>query len=727
MELSNLNEKQLEAVRRTEGPVLIVAGAGSGKTRVLTYRIAYLIEELGISPGSILAITFTNKAADEMKTRVRDLVGNLSRDMWVSTFHSACVRILRRHIEALGYTRDFAIYDGADQKTVVKDILSELHMEDDFEPRYVQSQISRAKDQLLTPEKYREKYGDLYDKGKIWEIYDRYQRRLKANNALDFDDLINKVIELFRREPEILEHYKKRFQYILVDEYQDTNRAQYELVRLLAGKNGNLCVVGDADQSIYKFRGADIRNILEFEKDYPKATVIKLEQNYRSTRRILRAANEVIKNNAGRKKKKLWTENVEGEKIRCHQAWNEHGEADYIVSAMEDHRRRENLAWRDFAVLYRMNAQSRVVEEAFRRNGIPYKVVGGQKFYERKEIKDVLAYLKLIQNPKDALSLFRIINAPKRGVGGRSVEKIKEEAERLGADAFDVLADGEALGLSGRAKTAVDAFHSLLSEFMASKEALAVSDLLEAVLERTGYLEELEVKGTVEARTRIENIEELVSAIREFEKRSDAPTLQAYLEDISLMSDIDALEETDDQAVLMTLHSAKGLEFSCVFMVGMEEGVFPGARAIGEESEMEEERRLCYVGITRARKHLHLVYARERTLYGRFCRNPVSRFLKDIPEELIDGQVSRETTLRPDAGFLDKSVQRFREEARKEKAPAVSASGLAPGTKVRHKAFGEGMVISVKGAGETAELTIAFDQKGVKKLMLGFAPLEVIQ
>lgn len=726
MDLNNLNEMQRKAVMQTEGPVLLVAGAGSGKTRVLTYRIAYLIDELGIHPSSILAITFTNKAASEMKNRVRELVGDVSRNMWISTFHSACVRILRSNIDKLGYTRDFVIYDGADQKTVIKDILSELGLSEDYEPRFMISQISWAKDRLMTPGVYQQKFQQDYDKRKVGEVYERYQRRLKSNNALDFDDLINKTIGLFHKEPDILKYYQERFQYILVDEYQDTNRAQYELVRLLTGKNGNLCVVGDADQSIYKFRGADIRNIIDFEKDYPKAVSIKLEQNYRSTKRILKAANEVIKGNLGRKDKKLWTENEEGEKIRYHKAFNEYKEAEYILKTIKNLKYMEKLANRDFAVLYRMNAQSRVIEEAFMREHIPYKVVGGLKFYDRKEIKDLLAYLKLIQNPKDSVGLFRIINVPKRGIGGKTVEKIRDEAALRKMHEFDILLDPETLGLPARASHTVRSFAALISGFSDQKEELTVSEILQGVLHQTGYLEELVMMDTVESRTRIENIEELVSAVKEFEKKAPEPTLEAYLADISLMSDIDNYEEGDDQVVLMTLHSAKGLEFPCVFMVGMEDGIFPGSRSLVDEGELEEERRLCYVGITRAKKHLYMIHARERNLYGRKCYNPISRFLAEIPEELMEGRIKEEIAHKHESGSFDARTRHIGHEDLPEKPKAMDAGGYKAGTKVRHKIFGEGMVISTRGTGEKTELTIAFDQKGIKKLMLGFAPLEII-
>ena len=726
MDLTNLNEMQLEAVKHTEGPVLVVAGAGSGKTRVLTYRIAYLIDELGIHPSSILAITFTNKAANEMKNRVMELVGDASRNMWVSTFHSACVRILRSNIDKLGYTRDFVIYDSADQKTVVKDIMKTLGMTDEYEPRYMINQISRAKDRLLTPDKYREKYQQSIDQRKVWEVYDRYQRRLKSNNALDFDDLINKTIELFSKEPGILEKYQDRFQYIMVDEYQDTNKAQYRLINQLAKKNKNICVVGDADQSIYKFRGADIRNILDFEKDYPGARTIKLEQNYRSTKRILKAANEIIKGNLSRKKKKLWTENEQGERIRYHKAYNEYKEAEYIVKTIEDLKYREELDNRDFAVLYRMNSQSRVIEEMLMRNAIPYKVVGGRKFYDRMEIKDLMAYLKLAQNQKDDVSLFRVINVPKRGIGGRTVEKIREAAAEADTNAFNILLNIESVGLSAKAERSLKSFTDFIKVLIEKKNDCTVSEILTAVIEGTGYVEELVLKDTVEASTRIENIEELASSIEEFETKTPDANLETYLQGISLMSDLDNYVESEDQVVLMTLHSAKGLEFPCVFMVGMEDGIFPGFRSLGDDKELEEERRLCYVGITRAQKHLYMTHASKRMQHGRTKSNPMSRFLVEIPKDLIKGRIDDEITNKRQSGSFDDRVSFGREIQSPAKVSESICDGLKPGVKVRHKIFGDGMVISVNGSGERTELTIAFDQKGIKKLMLGFAPLEII-
>jgi len=726
MDLSKLNEKQLEAVKQTEGPVLVVAGAGSGKTRVLTYKIAYLIDEIGIHPSSILAITFTNKAANEMKSRVEELVGDASRNMWVSTFHSACVRILRGNIDKLGYTKDFVIYDSADQKTVVKDIMKKLELMDEFEPRYMINQISRAKDQLLTPDKFREKNQSSVDKRKVWEVYDRYQRRLKANNALDFDDLINKTIDLFRKEAEILEKYQDRFEYIMVDEYQDTNKAQYQLIGLLAKKKGNLCVVGDADQSIYKFRGADIRNILDFEKDYPNAKTIKLEQNYRSTKRILKAANEVIKGNLSRKKKKLWTENEEGERIRYHKAYNEYKEAEYIVKTIEDLSYREGLANRDFAILYRMNAQSRVIEESLMRSGIPYKVVGGRKFYDRMEIKDLMAYMKLAQNQKDDVSLLRVINVPKRGIGAKTVEKVREAAAENNMDLFDILLDIESLKLSSKATRSLRSFVDFLVSLIDMKNESSVSEILTAIIDGTGYIEELVIKDTVEAMTRVENIEELVASIREFESKTPDASLELYLQGISLMSDLDNYVEEEDQVVLMTLHSAKGLEFPCVFMAGMEDGIFPGYRSLTNETELEEERRLCYVGITRAQKHLYMTHAARRTQHGRSMSNPMSRFLVEIPKELIKGRIEDEIANKKQSGSFDNMVSFGRGTAEPSKKEECISGDLKAGTKVRHKIFGEGMVISSMGTGEKTMLTIAFDSKGVKKLMLGFAPLEII-
>ncbi|MDK2918162.1 MAG: ATP-dependent helicase UvrD/PcrA [Candidatus Petromonas sp.] len=1088
MDLSTLNDMQRKAVEKTDGPLLLLAGAGSGKTRVLTHRIAYLIEEKGIYPGNILAITFTNKAAAEMKERVESLIGALASNMWISTFHSACVRILRRDIDKIGYTKDFVIYDTTDQKTVIKDCLKELNLSDEAYPvKYIQSVISDAKDKLITPEKYSNIHYSDFKLRKVCDLYNLYQKKLKSNNAMDFDDLIMKTIELFETAPEVLDFYQKKFQYIMVDEYQDTNRAQYKLINMLSKRHRNLCVVGDDDQcliegsyistnagnvkiedinenhrlicasgrgevlegainkkikkhyegpvvkirtksgreivgtpnhigfaslnpqsgvyyvylmyksgmgyrigqtqgvrsrkngdisnglavrlnqehadkvwiikvcfskddaayyeqlyafkygipttvfhsngrktaisqenidkifneidtekaaiklmddlmlfeeyphhipnavirgqsirrivninafagpktgqdagwcshrisfnttgedlrkmvsekysvrngnrnkwrveterkdydeaqrlakelaqfedsieilkrarlikeksynyiplshikpsmsiailengkivedivedvtieeyignvydlsvphfrnyicngivvhnSIYGWRGADIRNILDFEKDFPDTTVIKLEQNYRSTKTILEAANRVIKKNIERKSKRLWTSNGEGKKIRYFKGQTERDEAGFIAGEILHKMERDDRPYSDFAVLYRTNAQSRVIEDAFMKNNIPYKIVGGLKFYDRKEIKDILAYLRIILNPLDDVSLLRIINTPKRGIGNRTLEKLGEVANARGEKLFSVLLDAHESGaFSKRVLAGIDSFLSVVTKYIQNRDQYTVTEIIKNVLDETGYIKELEKENTIESRTRIENLQEFISVAMEFEMNSETKSLEEFLAEISLTSDIDNLEEDQDSVVLMTLHSAKGLEFPVVFLAGMEDGIFPGSRALMDDNDLEEERRLCYVGITRAKEELYLTHAFMRTLYGRTNMNPVSRFIDEIPAELIEdksksmkkgiGKHSIGNNLNKHVGFKERKI-----------VNDVEASEIRPGTKVEHKMFGNGTVISVKGSGENAELTIAFDKKGVKKLMLGYSPIKII-
>lgn len=635
--LEKLNKEQREAVLHTEGPVLILAGAGSGKTRVLTYRIAYLIEEKSVYPSNILAITFTNKAAKEMKERVQSLI-SCTENMWISTFHSACARILRKNVDSLkDYKKNFVIYDTKDQEALVKECLKELNLnEKNFPFRAVSAEISSAKDMLLTPDKYYDRNMHDMRKRKLADIYKLYQKKLQKNNAMDFDDILYKTVELFELNPDILQYYQNKFKYIMVDEYQDTNFCQYTLIRLLAKQHRNLCVVGDDDQSIYSWRGADIGNILNFEKDFPGAKVVKLEQNYRSTQVILDAANSVIKNNFARKNKKLWTENGEGRSIIFHSAMDEWGEANFIMDEVERMVAQENREVGDFAILYRTNAQSRVLEEACMSHGIPYRIVGGFKFYDRKEVKNIIAYLRVIQNPDEDLSLKRIINIPKRGIGNTTLDAITEYARNTGDSLFGALLEVDSIaGVSTKAKKGIKEFVKIMSDLMGIAETERVSKLVKEVLERTGYLEELEKDEDEESQTRAENIKELLSATLEFEGKNENATLPDFLEQMALMSDIDTVEDGKSALIMMTLHSAKGLEYPFVFISGMEEGVFPSQRSYFEEKQMEEERRLMYVGITRAEERLYLTAAFERTLFGNTTYNTVSQFVKEIPKDLL--------------------------------------------------------------------------------------------
>lgn len=636
--LSGLNKEQKEAVLHNEGPLLILAGAGSGKTRVLTHRIAYLIKEHGIYPSNILAITFTNKAAREMRERIDSLIGDLSNDMWVGTFHSICIRILRRDIEKLGYDRSFVIYDTTDQQVVIKECIKELNLnEKNFPPKSILETIGKQKDELIDANHFEKLYASDFRMGKIAKAYKLYEKKLKSNNALDFDDIIMNTIKLFKQYPEVLEYYQRRFRYVLVDEYQDTNTAQYTLVQKLSEAHQNLCVVGDDDQSIYGWRGANIRNILDFEKDFKKCKTIKLEQNYRSTQNILDAANSVISNNTGRKCKSLWTDNKGGSKIIVCEHDNEHEEALYTAREIQRLIDEEDRKFKDFAILYRINAQSRVLEDMLMREGLPYKIVGGQKFYDRKEIKDIIAYLRLIQNPADNVSLKRVINVPKRGIGNTTVEHAADIAIEKGLSIFAIISDTQEYPALSRAAQKLDSFSKMIMRFRIIKESMSITELMDTVINDTGVLKEYEAEDTVEAQSRIENIKELKSVALEFEKQNEENSLEEFLANISLVSDLDNLEEEQDYVVLMTMHSAKGLEFPVVFIPGMEEGVFPGYRAITEGPEqLEEERRLCYVGITRAKEKLYLSNARFRTLFGNSTYNKPSRFLSEIPENLVE-------------------------------------------------------------------------------------------
>lgn len=727
--LNGLNEPQKQAVLHTDGPLLILAGAGSGKTRVLTHRIAYLIKEKNVHPGSILAITFTNKAAREMKERIDRLVGDAADNIWVSTFHSMCVRILRRDIEKIGFDRSFVIFDSTDQQTVVKDCLKELNLnEKNYAPRSVLEMIGKAKDELIEPATYAKMNETDYRMSKVADIYKRYQDKLKQNNALDFDDIIMFTIKLFLDYPPVLEYYQRKFKYILVDEYQDTNTAQYSLISLLAQQNRNLCVVGDDDQSIYGWRGANIRNILDFEKEFTHCKVIKLEQNYRSTQTILDASNSVIKNNIGRKNKSLWTQNSKGSRILFYQGNNEHEEALFVANEIRKLVKNENKEYKDIAVLYRMNAQSRVIEDMLMKECIPYKIFGGLRFYDRKEIKDIIAYLRIIQNPADDIALKRIINVPKRGIGNTTVETAEGVANQRKCSIFSIISCSEQIPELQRASSKLQKFVTLTAMFRVLAESSKVSELIEQVINQSGIMSELQEENTVEAQSRIENIKEFISVALEFEKQSEEKTLEAFLANISLVSDIDNFEEGADNIVMMTLHSAKGLEFPAVFMVGMEEGVFPGYRSMSSESELEEERRLCYVGMTRAKEKLYMTNTFSRTLFGNTTFNKASRFLKEIPEELIEEPGKKKST----AGTATKKADNLSNLGLFKGSKPFSINDLKTpkasldfktGDMVEHKKFGVGTITSVEKEKDDLKLEIQFKNAGMKRLMAAYANL----
>lgn len=735
----HLNTPQAEAVEHYAGPLLILAGAGSGKTRVLTYRIGYLIKEIGVAPFNILAITFTNKAAAEMKERVNNLIGQRAEAMWICTFHAACVRILRKEIGSLGYDGNFVIYDSADQQTLIKHCLKELNIDDKrFAPRAIAAGISQAKNKLLGPKAYEDQAYDYYQQT-VSRVYQLYQTRLQTNNALDFDDLIMKTVALFEQHPEVLEYYQNRFRYILIDEYQDTNHAQYRLVKLLAAKHRNLCVVGDDDQSVYGFRGADIQNILDFERDYPEAKVVRLEQNYRSTKNILEAANEVISHNYGRKQKRLWTENPGGSLISLFTAQDEHQEAYYVAQKIVEGHDLHDRKYHDFAVLYRTNAQSRVIEEILMRNNVAYTIVGGLKFYERKEIKDVLAYLKVISNPLDGIGLQRVINVPRRGIGDTSLGKIAEYAREYGISLYDAMGRGQAIpGLTARVTKPIAEFVSLIEELRARKDDLPVTALTAEILEKSGYLKELESEKSVEAETRIENLKEFLTVTAEYDRASTEGSLEDFLAGVSLVADIDNLDDRSDAVVLMTLHSAKGLEFPVVFMIGMEEGIFPHSRSLMEEAELEEERRLCYVGITRAREELHLLNAWQRTLYGNYMHNLPSRFVSEVPDNLLYQagtghdvtSAAGHTAAGRQGNYAPENKLRYSgaNTASAANTASVGAAGAVGsyslGDKVEHGKWGQGVVVSIKGNGEDAEISVAFPNIGIKTLVAKYAPLK---
>ena len=767
--LEGLNDKQHEAVIETEGPVLVIAGAGSGKTKVLTHKIAYIIQQRKAMPWEILAITFTNKAANEMKERISNIVGEPAKDIWMGTFHSICVKILRKHIDKIGFDSSFIIFDTQDQKSLIKKCLKELQIDDKkFSEKMIQAEISNTKNEMLEPEEYSKRTHGDFIKEKIANVYELYQKRLHENNAIDFDDIINFTIKIFTKNPEILNYYSSKFKYILVDEYQDTNKSQFTLVKMLASVNQNITVVGDNDQGIYSFRGADIKNILNFEKDFKGTKIIKLEQNYRCTGNILKAANSIIKNNETKYKKKLWTENDEGNLPKVYSADNEYDEASFIAEQIEHLKRSEKYKYSDFAVLYRMNTQSRVIEDILRREAIPYKIVGGLKFYERKEIKDIISYLRLVQNTSDNLSLARIINEPKRGIGKTSLDKIADLAIEFETSQYEIIKNANQYGLN-RVFLNSREFINLIEEARNKKDEMPVSEFIKYILKKSGYIKALEDEKTIEAENRIDNLEEFLNVAVEFEKEEAENTLSDFLEGMTLSSDIDNMEETEESVTLMTLHSAKGLEFPVVFLVGMEEGIFPGFRSIGEPKEIEEERRLCYVGVTRAKENLFLTCSKMRTMFGSTSCNLPSRFLEEIPSNLLDGyeEAFGETKIKENSfkdskyswnyGANNSKVTSYNlKDVAKEKVAVADSifgkkvsfgrsaesflsnigkatttknidfSDYGEGVRVFHKKFGEGTITKTEPEGEDLKVDIKFDKVGHKRLMAKFANLEII-
>lgn len=757
--LEGLNDKQYEAVINTDGPCLVIAGAGSGKTKVLTHKIAYLMQEKDIKPWNILAITFTNKAANEMKERVEALVGDDAKDMWIGTFHSICVKILRRFIDRIGFDHSFVIFDTSDQRTLIKECLKDLKIDDKmFTDRIVQFEISNAKNDMKEPEEYEAMVKGDYRREKIASVYNLYQRRLKENNAIDFDDIINYTIKIFKENDDVLDYYTNKFNYILVDEYQDTNKSQFTLIRLLAKAHGNITVVGDNDQGIYSFRGADISNILNFEKDFKGTKIIKLEQNYRCTQNILNAANSVIKNNEVKYKKKLWTENEEGALPTFHVSDDEYDEGRYIVEEINHLRREEYYKYSDFAILYRMNSQSRAIEEILGREAIPYKIVGGLKYFERKEIKDIIAYLRLINNTSDNLALKRIINEPKRGIGKTSLDKIQAISEQTGIPMYQIIKEADQYGLS-RVYSNAQGFIEVIEDLISKKDEYTITELIKHTLKETGYTKALEDENSIEAENRIENLEEFLTIAVQFEEEEADNDLSTFLEGITLSSDIDGMDEEEESVTLMTLHSAKGLEFPVVFLVGMEEGIFPGYKSIGEPKELEEERRLCYVGITRAKNNLYLTCSRQRTMFGSTSCNPVSRFVKEIPENTLEGAneidsepenkfkdsnyewsygksgnngkvVSYKVDIpssKPEPSFAFKSAESFLAKLNnKAQGNDTDLSKYKEGQRIYHKRFGEGNISKIEPEGDDLKLDIQFDKVGHKRLMAKFANLEII-
>ncbi len=765
--LSGLNPVQKEAASYTDGPLLILAGAGSGKTRVLTYRIAYLLEQGLCKPWEILAITFTNKAAKEMKERVTGLVGDEAKDMWLGTFHGICVRILKREIEALGFTRDFNILDELDKQKVLKELLKKFEIDEkNYSVSSLVNEISNAKNLMKTPEKYMKEATGDYRRETIAKIYDEYQRTLKLNNSLDFDDILNHTVELFKKNPDRLSYYQNKFKHILVDEYQDTNHVQFMLISMLAAMHGNVCVVGDESQSIYAFRGADISNILDFEKEYDGAKIVKLEQNYRSTKTILNVANAVINNNTSKIEKNLWTENDEGEKVKYYTAKNEYDEVEYIVDKIDSMCRTGKFKYGDFALLYRTNAQSRVIEDVFMKTGTPYRLIGGTKFYARKEIKDLLAYTKLVNNLKDNVSFTRIINEPKRGIGDTSVDRIKEKAESMGLSAFEYITEPANIA-ELRCSGAVNNFKELILDLNAVKDTMLPSELMKRILEVTGYEAELMKEKNPENESRLENLYELLGVAKEFEEENADNSLTDFLDSIALVADVDNLEEDAEAVILMTMHNAKGLEYPVVFLVGMEEGLFPSKRSIDEDNGIEEERRLCYVGITRAKKELFLTNAKQRTMYGTTTYTIPSRFTEEVPKEYLDeaAKENLEKTKMKQETYLDREYSRveswlsstFNEISESEsmggysprRAPSkigIDASSflknvnigkvvakdnnkgadVKEGDKVRHKKFGVGIVTSLTEDSDMKVAEIKFETAGMKRLIITGTTLEII-
>ena len=740
----SLNEQQKLGVFTTEGPVLILAGAGSGKTRVLTHRVAYLIEEKGVAPYHIMAITFTNKAAGEMRERIDSMIGMGSESIWVSTFHSSCVRILRRFADRLGYANSFTIYDTDDSKTLMKDICKRLEIDTKiYKEKTFLNVISSAKNELISPEEFVQNAAGDFNKTRQAQVYREYQARLKANNAMDFDDLIMKTVELLKFDTEVRNFYQEKFHYIMVDEYQDTNTAQFELVRLLASGRENLCVVGDDDQSIYKFRGANIYNILNFEKHYPNATVIKLEQNYRSTANILNAANGVIANNQGRKEKRLWTEAGDGEKIYFQQFESAYEEADFIARDIAARVRRGEYQYGDCAILYRTNGQSRMLEEKLIMSGIPYKIVGGVNFYARREIKDLLSYMKVVDNAQDDLAVQRIINVPKRGIGATSIGKASDYAYHMGLNLFEALEKADEIPTLGRAAGKIVPFVELIHHFRSVCANEGVAALLQEIIDETGYVEELKLEGTDEAKARIENIDELITKVVSYEQEAEEPSLSGFLEEVALVADIDSLADDGSYVVLMTLHSAKGLEFPNVYLSGMEDGLFPSYMSItadNSEEEIEEERRLCYVGITRAKQHLSITGARMRMMRGETQFHGISRFVKEIPQELIQGNTWEP---KPREEFLGERPISNRQKMQKMKKTPLAAQtyqavkdfgtkiqknslDYGEGDRVKHIKFGEGTVVQINDGGRDFEVTVEFDGVGRKKMFASFAKLQKV-
>ena len=759
--LEGLNKEQYEGVITTEGPCLIIAGAGSGKTKVLTHKISYLMEEKKVAPWNILAITFTNKAANEMKQRVEALVGDSSKDIWIGTFHSICVRILRRFIDRIGFDSSFLIFDTSDQRTLIKECLKELEIDDKmFTDRSVQFEISNAKNEMLEPSTYWKRANGDYRKEKIASVYELYQKKLKDNNAIDFDDIINFTIKIISENPDVLEYYSEKFKYILVDEYQDTNKAQFTLISLLAARHGNITVVGDNDQGIYSFRGADISNILNFEKDFTGTKIIKLEQNYRCTGNILKVANEVIKNNTVKYDKKLWTENEIGTIPQFFVGDNEYDEGTYIVEQINRLKREEYYKYSDFAVLYRMNTQSRAIEDILRRESIPYKIIGGLKFYERKEIKDIIAYLRLIYNTSDNISLKRIINEPKRGIGKTSLENVQKIAEDNNKSMYEIIKNADQYGLN-RVFVNSREFIEVIEELRNQKENIQISELVTQTLQKTGYTKALELENSIEAENRIENLDEFLTVAIEFEEEFAENSLGDFLENMSLSSDIDNLQDDEDTVTLMTLHSAKGLEFPVVFLIGMEEGIFPGYKSIGEPKELEEERRLCYVGITRAKQFIFITCAKQRTIFGSTTCNQVSRFIKEIPKELLNGYeeknqsrndfkennykweygsnqskkiVSYKIDTKTDKiavgmktnDFNFRTAESFLNNIQNVNNKKVDVEKYETGQRVYHKKFGEGVINFVEKEGDDLKVDISFEKVGHKRLMAKFANLEIL-